>query len=321
MIKEGMKKGKIAEKIVEQMFKEAGFKVKRAGYENTFTDLAQQKEKIGGPAGQYIRHHPDLIVINPRNEAFLIEVKYRRFGVINQRDMFNYPETQIILLTKDSMHCQSMKEIYKNGKKFIALDWLKPFSEIPSAIRAKYIKKIKRKLGDENLIGQLIENISEKIVGKPFTQTYTPGEINFTYIEDFNKEGDSYEKIENKEIITDKSGNSGYSYKGKQWNNDEIKKLLELYQSGKSINEIASTLNRKRKAVLFKLVKEGKLNMRQAINLIKSKNEKENSSWEKIDHLPKGASKRMHRKHKNSIKGKHHFYIKKNKKRYRKKYK
>ena len=131
---ENFKKGKLAEKIVEQMFKEAGFKVVRAGYETTFSKLADKYNLLKGEAAQYIRHHPDFIVVNPKNEAFLIEVKYRRFGVIDQKAMFNYPATQVILLTKDSMHCQSLKEIYKNGKKFLSLNSLKPFSDIPAVL-------------------------------------------------------------------------------------------------------------------------------------------------------------------------------------------
>jgi len=113
MIEDNLVKGKKAEKIVEQMFRESRFKVIKAGYENTFKELADRFNLIQGPAAKYIRHHPDFIVVDKFNNAYLIEVKYRRFGIINQEDMFNYPETQVILLTKDSMHCQSLKEIHK----------------------------------------------------------------------------------------------------------------------------------------------------------------------------------------------------------------
>ncbi len=270
MVDECMKKGKIAEKIVGQMFKEAGFKVIHSGYEKTFSQLADRYNLLGGPAGNYIRHYPDFIVINERNEAFFVEVKYRTFGIINQNDLFNYPATLVILLTKDSMHCQSLKEIHRNGKKFVSLDSLRPFSEIPLKIRKKYIGKTRRLLGDENLIGQLIEEISEKIVGKSFKQPYTPGEIKFTYIEDFNNRGYSYERTENKEIITDQNLTVGTD-QGKQWDTKEIKNLYELYKSGRSLNEIAFILHRKKEAIIFKLLKERIINIHQAKKLIRGR--------------------------------------------------
>ncbi len=290
MTEDNLKKGKLAEKIVEQMFKEAGFKVISAGYEKTFSQLADQYNLLQGEAAQYIRYHPDFIVVNSNNEAFFIEVKYRKFGVIDQKAMFNYPSTQVILLTKDSMHCQSLKEIHRNGKKFLPLDCLKPFSDIPLNIKNKYIQKTRRLLGDENLIGQLIEAVSEKIVGKKFYQPYTTGDIKFTYIEDFNNKGYSYERIRNREIIID------YSSHGKKWGNNEIKTLLELYKSGKSIKDISSILHRKREAVIFRLVKEKVLNMRQAINLIRGNNRIRRGRIHKRDMHNKGKRRHIPRR-------------------------
>src|SRR3989338_10784472 len=271
MIEDNLVKGKKAEKIVEQMFRESRFKVIKAGYENTFKELADRFNLIQGPAAKYIRHHPDFIVVDKFNNAYLIEVKYRRFGIINQEDMFNYPETQVILLTKDSMHCQSLKEIHKNGKKFFPLGNLKPFSDIPTKIREKYIKKMRRYLGDENLIGQLIEKISEKVVGKVFNQPYTAGEIKFSYIEDFNKEGDSYEIVGNKEFISGKNGVITSSKDKERWTNDEINHLRGYYKSGMSIDDIAAKIGRKREAVIFRLARIGFINMHQAINLVRGR--------------------------------------------------
>ncbi len=275
MIEENFEKGKKAEKIVKQMFKEAGFKVKKSGYENTFGDLADKDNLIQGPAAKYIRHYPDFIVVDPSNNAYLIEVKYRRFGEIKQGDMFNFPETQVILLTKDSMHCQSLKQIHKGGKKFLSLDALKPFSDIPLGIREKYIKKMRRWLGDENIIGQLIENISEKIVGKNFKQPYTPGGIRFkyTYIESYNPEGDSYENTGDREIISNRHEAEITSNDKKQWSEHETSLLKDYYNTGMAINDIAGNLGRKREAVIFRLARLGLINMRQAVGLVRGRNQ------------------------------------------------
>ncbi len=258
-----MKKGKIAEKIVESMFKEAGFKVINSGYENTFGELADRNNLLKGPAAGHIRHHPDLIVVDRFNHAYFVEVKFRNFGMIYQKDLFNYPETQVILLTKDSMHCQDLKKIHKDGKKFVPLNSIKPFSEIPQNIIQKYILKTRRLLGDENIFGQIIEGISQKIVGKDFLQTHTPGDVKFSYIENYNTEGDTYECVGNKEKISNK-GNA-IAYRDNQpWNRQEISLLRRYYSSGMSLKDMARKLGRKRDAVIFRLGRLGIIKLNQA---------------------------------------------------------
>ena len=263
-----MQKGKLAEKLVEGMFSEAGFKVIKAGYENTFKDLADRNNLIQGPAAKYIRHHPDLIVVDKYNRAYLIEVKYRRYGVIDQKHLFHYPETQVILLTKDSIHCQHLRDIHKYGKKFAPLTSMKPFSEIPVEIIQKYVQKTRRSLGDENILGQLIEKISQRIVGKPFEQPYTPGDVKYSYIENFNKGGDSYEVSGNKEIISGRGGRLVTPRHGKSWTRQEVVTLKSNYSSRISIGEIAKNLGRKREAVIFKLANVGSLEMDKAKKLL-----------------------------------------------------
>lgn len=270
---DNMQKGKAAEKLAIQMFKEAGFKVKKSGYENTFKDLADKDNLIKGPAGEYIRHHPDLIVIDQYNNAYLIEVKYRKFGLIDQKDLFNYPETQVILFTRDSIHCQYLKEIHKNGKKFVPLNRMKPFSDISPEIVHKYVLKTRRLLGDETLFGQMVEGISQKIVGKDFKQTYTPGDVKFSYVEDYVSKGDSYEFTGNEEIISDKKGENISSKDKKQWNNHELNILKDYYKSGMSINDIAGNLGRRKDAVIFRLAKLGLINVRQAKSLVRNKHQ------------------------------------------------
>ena len=199
-----MEKGKTAEKLAIQMFKEAGFKVKKSGYEHTFSDLVNRDKPLKGPAANYIRKHPDLIVVDENNNSYLIEVKYRKRGTIDREDVFDYPEVQVILFTRDSIHCQYIKEISKIGKKFLPLNSMKPFSDIPDKIVHKYVLKTRRKLGGENIFGQTFEKIFQKIVGKDFKQTFTPGE--FTYVEDYTEKGDSYEFTGTEEIISNKEG-------------------------------------------------------------------------------------------------------------------
>jgi hypothetical protein len=264
-----MTKGKIAEKIAIQMFKKAGFKVKKAGYENTFTDLADKNNLLKGPAGQLIRHHPDLIVIDKQNNAYFVEVKFRKYGVIDQKDLFNYPETQVILFTKDSIHCQNLKDIHKHGKKFLSLRSLKPFSDIPQSLIDKYTKKVKRTLGDENFFGQLIEEFSQKIVGKTFRQPLTEGKIKFTYVEDYMSDGYYYENTGEKETISSVSGINISSSTNNEWSDYKIQILKEYYRSGMSVNDISRNIHRSRKSLVLQLVKEGLVDIRNVSLLIK----------------------------------------------------
>jgi hypothetical protein len=266
---DNMQKGRISEKIVEKMFKEAGFKVVKAGYENTFKGLADRENLLQGPAAKYIRHHPDLIVVDKFNYAYLIEVKFRTFGVIDQKDLFNYPETQVILLTKDSMHCQYLKEIHKNGKKFVPFGNMKPFSQIPEDILRKYTLKLRRVLGDENIFGQVIEGISQKIVGKEFIQKRTPGDVKFSYIEDYNKKGDTYEYSDNTETITSKKFRISSSRDGMKWNDGEINLLKGYYRSKYSISDIATNLGREKDAVIFRLARIGLITTSEADRMLR----------------------------------------------------
>lgn len=170
-------KGKIAENIVANLFQEAGFKVFHYGYEYVVPELADKFNVIKGRASNFIRHQPDLIVVNKDNYAFFVEVKFRGSAKIDKKDMFPYPETYVLFLTKDLILCQSLDYIFEKGEQPKMLNEIAPFSDIPSHLIAKYVKIVRRKLGDENLIGQLFEGVMERIAKKPFKKNITPPEI------------------------------------------------------------------------------------------------------------------------------------------------
>lgn len=73
-------KGRIAEVIFEQMFRESGkFTILKAGYENTLPELAQYHHLVEvQKVLDNIRHSPDFILISQdKTEVYLVEVKYR----------------------------------------------------------------------------------------------------------------------------------------------------------------------------------------------------------------------------------------------------
>jgi hypothetical protein len=75
-------KGKIAQIIFEQMFREQGeYTVIPFGYENILPEIFPQRHNFEGAqrAIDNIRHAPDYTLISARKEkVFLVEVKYRK---------------------------------------------------------------------------------------------------------------------------------------------------------------------------------------------------------------------------------------------------
>lgn len=161
-----LKIGRKAEKIVVNLFKEAGWKVYNYGWEYTLPKLVGTK--IIGKAADYIRHMPDLVVVNERNEAFFIEVKFRSKGEINLDHIFNYPNSYVVLLNKQGILGQSTNYLYNKSKDFTYFINLPPFRNFSRDLLKKYSDKIRRELGDENLFGQIIEKTATKLIGKSF---------------------------------------------------------------------------------------------------------------------------------------------------------
>ena len=73
-------KGKIAEIVFEQMFRDGGkYTILRFGYEYTTPELAQYQHLVElKDVLQNIRHTPDFILMSQnKKEVYLVEVKYR----------------------------------------------------------------------------------------------------------------------------------------------------------------------------------------------------------------------------------------------------
>lgn len=73
-------KGRIAEMIFEQMYREADFTVLSFGYENIIPELMHQQHELKAEQTlEIIRRAPDFAVINKNtHDVHLVEVKYRR---------------------------------------------------------------------------------------------------------------------------------------------------------------------------------------------------------------------------------------------------
>lgn len=177
MVLSNNSKGKKAEKIVEDLFKEAGFEVYKYGYEHTLPKVAKRRPLIKGKAGEYIRHMPDFVVVNDKSEAFFVEVKHRSSKIFPERDIFPYPNGYVVLLTKDFILAQSTSKLFAQHEGFEYLTEMKPFKDIDKKLIFKYIEKLRRTLGDESLKGQLIEKWIKKTTGKTLRKTFASFEV------------------------------------------------------------------------------------------------------------------------------------------------
>jgi hypothetical protein len=118
-------KGKIAEKIIEQLYCDLGYEVYPHGIENSipnykarFLNLSKDSKKALLP----IRQLPDFVVISPdKQSAFMIEVKYRSSKYFKTSDFKNYhfPDVIIILVTTEGIINILAKDLIKHSEKNI----------------------------------------------------------------------------------------------------------------------------------------------------------------------------------------------------------
>jgi len=116
---EAMIKAAISETIIEEMFRDLGFLVFKLGQEHTINPLVQFQKFIKTCGGEFtlekrgrdyikpidlIRELPDFLIIDKQGKAGLVEVKYRRFGELDEYayGVFDtYPETIIVVINSE----------------------------------------------------------------------------------------------------------------------------------------------------------------------------------------------------------------------------
>ncbi|WP_416865442.1 MAG: hypothetical protein ACMVP2_24050 [Imperialibacter sp.] len=115
----GVIKGRIAETIVEELFRSLGFQVFSYGMENSIPGIKDLLKGVRGDVSKNIRQMPDFVVFKD-NQAHFIEVKYRSSGELAIKDIDKYGDypfenALFVLVTKKHIKCISYKEL-KEGK-------------------------------------------------------------------------------------------------------------------------------------------------------------------------------------------------------------
>ena len=142
-----MLKGRIAEAIVEEMLKEAGFQVYRFGYEAVIQNLTQVNAKLKiTTTGRKILSMPDFIVIKDGFAEF-IEVKFRSSRPDNKSDDFKnlaetWPEAKRLFVCKDEPYFRIANII-----DFVDKDYLFPLEKdkhmkVDEKLIKKYSKQV-----------------------------------------------------------------------------------------------------------------------------------------------------------------------------------
>ena len=115
----GVIKGRIAETIVEELFRSLGFQVFSYGMENSIPGIKELLKGVRGDVSKNIRQMPDFVVFKD-NQAHFIEVKYRASGELKLKDIAKYGDypfenALFVLVTKKHIKCISYKEL-SDGK-------------------------------------------------------------------------------------------------------------------------------------------------------------------------------------------------------------
>ena len=145
-----MIKARIAETIVEEIFRKAGYQVYRFGYESVLQNLVQTKNRISkeDEVGQVVASMPDFLVVKDEKPNF-IEVKYRKDGKLNPNELKSWSQGRILLVLPFPPYFKisRVEEFVKTGKLY-ELDKDK-YLPIQSKIIASFIPLVKKYLGEK----------------------------------------------------------------------------------------------------------------------------------------------------------------------------
>lgn len=111
-----MIKGRIAETIVEELFREMGFRVFRYGMENTIPGIIPLIENGSqNPVSRRLRQAPDLVVYKD-GTAHFVEVKFRADETFTLADIetdavYPYPDALFVVVSPAHIKCISYPEL------------------------------------------------------------------------------------------------------------------------------------------------------------------------------------------------------------------
>jgi len=144
--------GRKAENLIKNMMEELGFIVVPFGYEYLTPEFANRKKLLKGRAGEFVRGLPDFLIIDKQtNIAYFIEVKYRKNGEIDPKDIAEIPESWVVLVEPGAISIAKADYVINNHYHedcFNNLDInYSPFKNKNRNILLKYVRKTKELFG------------------------------------------------------------------------------------------------------------------------------------------------------------------------------
>lgn len=111
----GVIKGRIAETIVEELFRSLDFQVFSYGMENSIPGIKDLLKGVKDDVAKNIRQMPDFVVFKDKRAHF-IEVKFRASATLKLKDIekygpYPYENALFVLVTKKHIKCISYREL------------------------------------------------------------------------------------------------------------------------------------------------------------------------------------------------------------------
>ncbi|MEP3386846.1 MAG: hypothetical protein ABJO02_01580 [Reichenbachiella sp.] len=108
-------KGRIAETIVEELFKSLGFQVYKYGMEHSIPGITDLLRGVKDDVATNIRKMPDFVIFK-NDRAHFLEVKFRKSGAFTIKDLdpkgdYPYHNALILLVSKKHIKCISYQEL------------------------------------------------------------------------------------------------------------------------------------------------------------------------------------------------------------------
>ena len=117
-------KGRIAESLVEELFRKQGYKVFHFGMEKQLPGIIELLQGVKTETAKQIRTMPDYVIQHPKSkEVHLVEVKYRAKGDFCFEDIksdYPYENAFFVVVSKKHIKCLGYLEL-KAGLKITAL--------------------------------------------------------------------------------------------------------------------------------------------------------------------------------------------------------
>ncbi|MBI2047447.1 hypothetical protein HYT26_04790 [Candidatus Pacearchaeota archaeon] len=134
-----------SENLVKEMMEDLGFLVVPFGYEHILPQFAKRDNLLRGQAGELIRSIPDFLIVDKEtNRAYLIEVKYRKSGEIDPKDIAEFPESWVVLVEPGAISIAKAEYVIHSPHEdcFNNLDvGYSPFKNKNRNIILKYVRK------------------------------------------------------------------------------------------------------------------------------------------------------------------------------------